>query len=238
VLGQDQAALIDTGMGIGSLLSIVRTITSLPLVVINTHGHPDHAGGNVEFSHCLMHPSDRKWFYKMCTTLFRRDDIQKISPSNPNEFAAILQPQAVVPEPVEHGAIIQLGHRILRVFHVPGHTPGSVCLYDETTQTIFAGDSLSNNAVWLFGEYSEPMQIYYQSMQELGSAFPSARRIFVGHQPECLAVKAIEDMVMCVRRVLLYDAKGSHTHTFAGDGLLYRYGNSQIIYNPTNMFVK
>ena len=54
MLGQDQAALIDTGMGIGSLLSIVRSITSLPLVVVNTHGHPDHAGGNVEFSHVFF----------------------------------------------------------------------------------------------------------------------------------------------------------------------------------------
>ncbi|MBQ3169369.1 MAG: MBL fold metallo-hydrolase, partial [Clostridia bacterium] len=47
IVGQNQAAVIDTMNGEGDLLAVVRSITSLPAFVINTHGHGDHIFGNV-----------------------------------------------------------------------------------------------------------------------------------------------------------------------------------------------
>ena len=58
VTGQDSALLIDTGTGAGNLLECVRSITSLPLIVVNTHGHPDHAGSNYRFEKIFAHPED------------------------------------------------------------------------------------------------------------------------------------------------------------------------------------
>src|SRR6266568_3890897 len=49
VIGRDAAALIDTGLAIGDLLSCVRQITDLPIVVVNTHFHADHTGNNWRF---------------------------------------------------------------------------------------------------------------------------------------------------------------------------------------------
>ena len=49
VTGSRGAMLVDTGMGIGDLAAQVRQLTDLPLVAVNTHGHPDHAGGNGNF---------------------------------------------------------------------------------------------------------------------------------------------------------------------------------------------
>jgi glyoxylase-like metal-dependent hydrolase (beta-lactamase superfamily II) len=44
VIGTEQAALIDTGMGIGNIQTEVKRLTDLPVIVINTHGHFDHIG--------------------------------------------------------------------------------------------------------------------------------------------------------------------------------------------------
>ena len=49
VVGEERAALIDTGAGMGNLAKEVKEITDKPLYVLNTHGHVDHAGGNGQF---------------------------------------------------------------------------------------------------------------------------------------------------------------------------------------------
>src|SRR5262245_39624199 len=44
--GKDSALLIDAGFGLANLKSFVGQLTSKPLIIVNTHGHPDHAGGD------------------------------------------------------------------------------------------------------------------------------------------------------------------------------------------------
>ena len=44
VEGNDSALLIDTGIGAADLISQVKKLSEKPLIVINTHGHSDHAG--------------------------------------------------------------------------------------------------------------------------------------------------------------------------------------------------
>lgn len=46
VEGEDKALLIDNGLGVADLKKHVKTITQKPLIVVNTHGHPDQVGGN------------------------------------------------------------------------------------------------------------------------------------------------------------------------------------------------
>ena len=50
ILGEKRAALFDTGLGIGDIKPVVLSLTSLPVVVLNSHTHNDHVGGNWEFS--------------------------------------------------------------------------------------------------------------------------------------------------------------------------------------------
>lgn len=60
VLGRHHALLIDTGYGFGDLKACIRGITDLPLIIVNTHGHLDHAGGNYQFDQPAgIHPYER-----------------------------------------------------------------------------------------------------------------------------------------------------------------------------------
>lgn len=68
VVGDQKAALIDTGCGIGDVSEEVRELTDLPLEVLLTHGHLDHCGGMFSQNSCYMHPDDEeiagKHYYK------------------------------------------------------------------------------------------------------------------------------------------------------------------------------
>ena len=64
IVGEDKVLLIDTGMGLESPRKYVEQITDLPIVLVNTHGHPDHAGGrsscHTEPHRCTPHAQSRK----------------------------------------------------------------------------------------------------------------------------------------------------------------------------------
>ena len=64
VLGEDKAALIDTGNGIGDIKALVDRLTNLPVTVLNTHTHGDHIGGNHQFREvaALDTPFSRKFY--------------------------------------------------------------------------------------------------------------------------------------------------------------------------------
>ena len=58
IIGKNKALVLDTGYGISSLKEEIKKITSLPLIVIDSHGHMDHTGGNYEFDEFYIHSAD------------------------------------------------------------------------------------------------------------------------------------------------------------------------------------
>jgi hypothetical protein len=58
VLGDEKAALIDTGSGIGDIKKLVEGLTDLPVNIVNTHTHGDHIGGNHQFREILVFGSN------------------------------------------------------------------------------------------------------------------------------------------------------------------------------------
>ena len=58
VVGKKRAALIDCGYGGIDLPAMIRTVTKLPVTVICTHGHIDHAFGSWMFEDVYLHPLD------------------------------------------------------------------------------------------------------------------------------------------------------------------------------------
>ena len=59
IIGTNRAMLIDTGYGIYNILEHVKTLTTLPLVVVNTHGHMDHSCGNYLFEEIYIHEKEK-----------------------------------------------------------------------------------------------------------------------------------------------------------------------------------
>lgn len=154
IQGSDHAALIDSGLGIGDIHSIVERLTSLPVTVLNTHGHWDHVGGNSAFEQVGIHPLEEEQLAAPhIPDQFRRYLLQLeeggYSPPRTVEMRTFEPRPSRATFHVEQGQMLDLGGRQLMVWHTPGHSPGSVCFVDEAERLLFAGDSLYEGAIYL-----------------------------------------------------------------------------------------
>jgi glyoxylase-like metal-dependent hydrolase (beta-lactamase superfamily II) len=210
VLGDERALLFDSGMGIGSILAEVREITPLPLLVVNSHHHYDHRGGNAELApHAVdiaVHPAGMdahdeasvQWradYETVARRLEKRFD--EFAQLDYETFFTLTETQTVRPVPdlsswripavrptraLEDGELLDLGGRTLRVLHTPGHSPDGLCLWDETTGSLLAGDTLLAAAFWVHSEESS-VDVFAETTARLAEL--PTRQVLVAHNLRC-----------------------------------------------------
>ena len=142
ITGSEKALLVDTANGYEDLAEIVRSLTDLPVIVVNTHGHGDHIFGNVYFDEAWLHPADNS-LYDMFFG-YAKEAMEKNG----------LKPCPV--KPLEIGQIFDLGGVQLEVVDLKGHTAGSIGLLDKAGRIIYTGDGL-NVHLWMQLDHSLPM---------------------------------------------------------------------------------
>lgn len=171
IIGRDRAILFDTGMGIANIRQVVEGLTDRPLLVVNSHYHFDHIGGNSLFSDIAIHEAGaasmaeevrQEWLtaYGEFTArmlesfqLYRDADhgffhmltnqiTARDLPAD-FDFAKWRIPPSVPTSLLHDGDVLDLGGRALEVFHTPGHTPDCICLLDTGSGALFAGDTLT-----------------------------------------------------------------------------------------------
>ena len=82
VTGRQRAALLDTGTGIGHMLPLIRQLTELPLIILLTHGHIDHAMGAAEFDCPIYMDSRDDPIYEAQKEIgLRWESLEKIDPT-------------------------------------------------------------------------------------------------------------------------------------------------------------
>jgi hydroxyacylglutathione hydrolase len=241
VAGKDKALLIDTGTGVADLLSFVKSITSLPLLVVDTHGHPDHAGGNYQFKEIYAHPADLAMIEMYNNQEFHANTIERALLLTPLFESSVVKesgkfnPASVLP--VQSGFTFDLGGRKLEIIETPGHTKGSICLLDAENKLLFAGDN-DNSLVWLFLKDCLPLEVYLQSLQKLQQRNNEFNTIFPGHG-EPLDKTFLDEQIICARNILDGECKGQPYHSFiGGDAWQCSYKRAGIAFNPENLRVK
>jgi glyoxylase-like metal-dependent hydrolase (beta-lactamase superfamily II) len=236
VTGVERAAVIDTGMGIGSLKAAVNSITELPLIIINTHGHPDHAGGNAEFDTlAYMHPADNGVYNEMCTAEFRVSDIRKVCGMPVPKWEDAIIPFTPQNMPLSDKQEFDLGGRSLTVSHLPGHTYGSVVLYDKGNGILFSGDALTSNETWLYLDYSTTLEVYHNELVAFAEKKLEIASVFSGHLPIPTPAAILDDMISLTQKILDGEIAGEPFETFAGKGLRAERKTAKIIYNPERL---
>ncbi|ASN38616.1 MBL fold metallo-hydrolase [Paeniglutamicibacter terrestris] len=145
VVGQERAAVIDTGSGpreAGGLYQAIRKITDLPLVVVNTHAHGDHAFGNSYFA---AHGVQDFYISAEAAEHLRergeaeRQLVRFLEPEmamGKGEYSRILVPKNIVDE---SGVTLDLGSVTLEIFgRGQGHTGGDLLV--RSGNILFTGD--------------------------------------------------------------------------------------------------
>ena len=203
LLGSYTAALIDTTAGYGDVLHDVRTLTDLPLLVLNTHGHVDHAGGNYCFKEVWLHSNDLPLMKEETTIERRLWFLNKIATSH-NELKQFHRELLKEPCPIqihflEEGMCFDLGNIKLECLFVPGHTTGSVAFFDRENGRLFGGDSFHDH-VQIFFDYSAPIEVYRNSVKKMLDL--PVETIYAGHGKTPLEKDCLEQLLIGCDRIL------------------------------------
>lgn len=165
--GRDRDLLVDTGLGVAPLRDEIADLVDKPVLALATHIHYDHVGGLHEFDLRLMHRSEAP----------RMADYREFAPLRgadfPAEFAHALAEMgmpidgealidaapagfdldayairsAAPTRELEEGDVVDLGDRAFEVLHLPGHSPGSIGLWEASTGVLFSGDAIYDGAL-------------------------------------------------------------------------------------------
>ena len=223
--GTERAMLIDTGMGVGNLGELVKAITKLPLIVVNTHGHPDHAGGNSNFKEVYLHPKDFDIKDKMCIKEYRLNDLIAINKANgtlPEKYIleGLIETKEYVIHHIYNGEVFDLGGRQLEVIELPGHTPGSICLLEAGSKFLFSADSIVGTPIWMYLDYSDSIETLLSGLINVKRREKEFELIFPGHLPTPIDKTYLLDIINCAEDIVGDKAIGTPTKTFAGEGLM------------------
>ena len=110
----------------------------IPKYILNTHAHIDHILGN-KFVNTLYRL--RPHFHKQ--DLFLYISAPQVASLYGIDYSHLDPPYNFIDE----NTTIKLGDTTLTCLHVPGHSPGSICFYDDNSKTLFSGDVLFKNSI-------------------------------------------------------------------------------------------
>ncbi len=183
----------------------MRQITSLPLVVVNSHGHLDHVLGNRLFDEVYIHPADLPVYRSHSGQGFKRS-VTAIRKIHPELFPADFSPKAFLARPktnmlpVADGDVFDLGGVRLSVLHIPGHTQGGIALLDDRDRLLLVGDSASMH-VWMFLRELTSIAAFVQSMQKLQALGDRYDAIIASHVPVLLPKTLLERLIHCAQNI-------------------------------------
>ncbi len=206
--GSKSAILLDTGLGVANIREVAEEVTPRPLLVVNSHYHFDHTGGNRFFSGFAIHrigadlvsrpvPQEISDSYMAYTRRLlqawgpykRADDlyfhlltIERLLRPLPRDFnpANYRLPASTPSRLLDDGDVLDLGGRELRVLHTPGHSPDCICLFDEKNGLLFGGDTINTGPIYAQLEDSDITQ-FANSTARLAEMRDAIRRVFVCH---------------------------------------------------------
>ncbi|HHU91958.1 MAG TPA: MBL fold metallo-hydrolase [Halanaerobiaceae bacterium] len=169
VSDQDSTFIIDPGADGEKILAFIQEKNLEVDKIILTHGHFDHIGAVAYIQEktgakLFIHSEDKEYLMDGQKNLsyFTGDLIETVSPDSL----------------LEEGDLI--GN--FRVIHSPGHTPGSICLYNEEEGILFSGDTIFKNG---YGRTDFPggdQQTLFNSIRKL-LQLPDETIVLPGHGP-------------------------------------------------------
>jgi glyoxylase-like metal-dependent hydrolase (beta-lactamase superfamily II) len=167
-----KAAVIDPGGHADAIRERLKKHGLELAVVINTHGHFDHIGGNADLladsgAELMIHPADR----------FLLDNVS----DHARAFGLTAAPSPAPSRELNDGDVISVGELTLKVIHTPGHSPGGICLL--VGDYLIVGDSVFAGSI---GRTDLPGGNYDQLISSIKSrllTLPDDTRIFPGHGP-------------------------------------------------------
>lgn len=184
IAGSDADLVVDFGMGLVPMRSELPLRKGVPVLALATHIHADHVGGFHEFETRLGHPSEAEAFASMADS----ETLAHIFRGLPGATTRYPQPgwrpidykiaAAPLTLNVAEGHVIELGDWRLQVLHMPGHSHGSICLYEQHKGILFSGDVIYIGNL-VDDQPCSDKSLYRKSMQRLLDL--DVKTVYAGH---------------------------------------------------------
>ena len=132
--------------------------------------------------------------------------------------------------PVDAGFTFDLGGRILEVVPLPGHTPGSIGLFDRANRLLFSGDAVHSGQIWMQLPESNSLADFHRMLVRLQPLRPEFDWLLWGHSQDPAPAALMDDLIAGLQDVLAGRRTGDPHAWFRGEGLLIDFGSCSLFY--------
>lgn len=191
--------IIDTGLGIWDLVGFLKArdlIGEKPYMAIATHIHFDHSGGLYQFETTAIHEREyndmKRGNQVNMVTFLNENDVVQFDTFNDYKVKSVTVTRAL-----KDGDEIDQGDHKLQIMHLPGHTKGSIALYDIQYRNLFVGDVIYDGNLFDFlptssiAEYIDSCKHLIELAPRVDMVFPGHGRLLTGHEMGIIAERYI-----------------------------------------------
>lgn len=171
VAGRHCDLLVDTGSGVVSLVAQHRWLRPNDILAVASHSHFDHIGGHHLFPNRACHSLEAGILSNPTaanTVADRFATLSMFTKLPPGGYAQDKYRVTAAPATrlLEHGDVIDLADRQFEILHVPGHSPGSIALWEKKTGILFSGDAVYDGPL-VDDAYHSDVGRYLDTMRRL-----------------------------------------------------------------------
>lgn len=169
----NKTIIIDPGDDAEYISNTLRDIKAIPCYILATHGHFDH----------ILAVMELQLAYKIPFLIHKKDDFLLTRMQETARYFLgfdVINLPPTIDGNLKENDEINIGDTIIKVFETPGHTPGSICLYQQEDKILFSGDTIFAGGIGRTDFIYSSSKLMQNSISKILD-YPKDTNLYPGH---------------------------------------------------------